>query len=109
MKWQQRWAVISGGVLVTGIVAYYIVRTPNYDALKEQGNMLVHKLDAYHSAHGEYPHSLEGAQIKAPFTFFGHWHYKREAEDSFWLYVGDYGRDGFTLRYIPRRGWDLDT
>ena len=58
--------------------------------------------------HGEYPRSLDDPLIKAPLTFFGYWHYDHTAGDSYWLYVGDYGRDGFRLRYIPNRGWDLD-
>jgi type II secretory pathway pseudopilin PulG len=108
MKWK-RWAVIIGAVLLTGLVAYCVARSPNYSALKAQGNMLVQQIDAYRAAHGEYPRSLEDAHIENPLTFFGYWHYERTAGNSFWLSVGDYGRDGFTLRYIPDRGWNLDT
>jgi hypothetical protein len=107
MKWK-RCAVIAGVLLISGVVGYCIARTPNYDALKTQGNALVQQIHAYHAVHGEYPRSLEDAHIKAPLTFFGYWHYDHMASNSYWLYVGDYGRDDFRLRYIPDRGWDLD-
>jgi type II secretory pathway pseudopilin PulG len=107
MKWR-RWAVIGAVLLITGVAGYWIARTPNYDALKAQGNTLVQKIDAYRADHGEYPRSLQDAHIRPPLTFFGYWHYDHMASDSYWLYVGDYGRDDFRLRYIPNRGWDLD-
>jgi hypothetical protein len=108
MTWK-RWAMIIGAALLTGLIAYCVARTPNYDALKAQGDTLVQQIDAYRAAHGEYPRSLKDAHIRSPLTFFGYWHYERTAGNSFWLWVGDYGRDEFRLRYIPDRGWDLDT
>jgi len=107
MKWK-RWPPIVVPVFVMVAMGYCTARTPNYDSLKAQGNTLVQQLDAYRAAHGEYPSSLGDAHIRAPLTFFGYWHYDSTPGSPYWLWVGDYGRDGFRLRYIPDRGWDLD-
>ena len=82
MKWK-RWAVTAGVLLVTSVVGYCVARTPNYDALKAQGNTLVQQIDTYRHTHGEYPRSLDDAHIKAPLTFFGYWHYDHTAGDPY--------------------------
>ncbi len=107
MKWK-RWTLISGAVFLTGVIGYCVARTPNFDALKAQGNTLVQQIQAYRATHGEYPQSLEKARIKAPLTFFGRWKYTGFGADSFELSLGDYSRDDFELRYRPDSDWSLD-
>jgi type II secretory pathway pseudopilin PulG len=107
MKWR-RYTLIVAVLLTSGVVAYCVARTPRFDALKAEGNTLVQQIEAYRSAHGEYPQSLEQAHIKAPFTFFGRWQYISTKRDWFMLSLGEYDRDDFELRYRPDSGWYIN-
>src|SRR4051812_31785644 len=108
MKWK-RWTLAVGVILVAAVAAYWVARTPDYERLKLQGGSLVSEINGYRASHGDYPRSFEDAHIKSPLTCFGHWHYRQDAAQSFCLWLGDYGRDGFTLRFCQPGGWYLDS
>jgi hypothetical protein len=110
MKWRRlgRCVFFSGIVVVIAVVAYCLARTPNFDALKTQGDSVVLQIEAYRTAHGQYPQSLHEVHIKAPFTFFGRWHYSRFDSNYFELSVGKYRRDDFEFHYRSNNGWYVD-
>ena len=78
---------------------------PDWSHLEAQGNAIVHAIDSYHAAHGEYPPSFEAAGVQPPKTHWGDWRYMLNPTEGFFLSVGDYGRDCFELYYSPRVGW----
>lgn len=76
--------MIIGAALLTGVIAYCVARTPNYDALKAQGDTLVQQIEAYRAvavsirAHwrthllGVHLHSsATGTTSAQPVTHFG--------------------------------------
>ena len=79
---------------------------PDWNDLETQGNEILRVIDAYHSAHGEYPPALEAAGAHPSKTRWGEWRYTR-SDKVFYLSIGDYGRDGFELYYSPDVGWTL--
>ena|SRR4029077_11069304 len=50
---------------------------PDWDHLEAQGNEIVRVVEAYRSAHGEYPPSLTAAGTQPPKTAWGEWTYHR--------------------------------
>jgi hypothetical protein len=96
----KRWQLI-------GLVACALAscsRSPDWDRLEAQGNEIVRAVEAYDSAHSEYPSSLDAAGAHPSKTRWGDWTYYRSGK-VFYLSVGDYGHDGFQLYYSPDVGW----
>ena len=77
---------------------------PDWDRLEAQGNEIVRAIEAHHSAHGEYPPSLDAAGAYPSKTRWGDWTYYPSGK-AFYLSIGDYGRDRFELYYSPDVGW----
>ena len=95
--------------MTIGALAFWM-RSPDYPGLKAQGDTLVAAAERYRATHGRYPTSLEAAGVAAPKTRFGPWRYTyHPSTDVFDLEIGDYGRDGFTLRRRSGENWYLDT
>jgi hypothetical protein len=79
--------------------------------LQAQGDRLVEAIEGYRKAHGNYPTILADAGITPAdtATTFGPWSYKHaEADPTFVLSVGDYGRNDFVLSWYPSDQWNRD-
>jgi hypothetical protein len=101
--------ILIGLIAIAATILNSCEYRPDWDRLEADGNVLVRAIEDYHSAHGEYPPTLEAAGVHPKKTVWGHWEYKRW-ENRFTLRVGDYGRYGFLLYYdFPHKDWTRDT
>ena|SRR5205809_358381 len=76
-----RWQLI-------GLVAFALTScsdSPDWDRLEAQGNEIVRAVEAYHSARGEYPSSLDAAGAHPSKTRWGIGHIIAAAKSSIYL------------------------
>ncbi|QEL14247.1 hypothetical protein [Limnoglobus roseus] len=111
MMRKRKWLLLLLAVL-TGTSVFAILwwqaEYPSRPALKSQGERMIAAVERYRTQHGEYPATLEDAGITPPSHGYGPWQYGHN-DNSFWLIVGDYGKDWFVLSYVSGdRGWYLD-
>ena len=80
--------------------------------LQAQGDRFVEAIEAYRTAHGNYPTTFGDAGITPADTAtkFGPWIYMHSGTDpSFEISVGDYGRNNFALWWNSSHPhWYLD-
>ncbi len=110
---------ISGILLAAFLcipVIALILRPPQLDhddlpILKNEGNAILQRLQAFRAAEGRYPAGLIAAGIDVSPTRYGPWRYHlRDNARSFELSLGHYLDNGFTLFWDSKAGyWYLDT
>ncbi len=80
------------------------------ERLKSQAAAVIESIEAYRSAHGRCPDSLDELGLALPETRFGPWRYEVVGEgEHFHLKVGDYDRNGFRIDYrSTMNDWVID-
>lgn len=88
--------IILGGILwiTSGAGLLTLEQVPDAEELgllKSQGNAMIVLIEAWNTAHGRYPASLEEACIVVPPADYGGWHYLTDRKGSdFSLSIGPY-------------------
>ncbi len=83
---------------------------PSKSDIERSGAQIIQQLEAYHSAHGSYPESLEAAGIRSPRYRCGSFQYQRESPNKFTLGIGNYVLDEFEAWWQPdKKSWYWDT
>ena len=93
-----------GGMVVVAWLIYEFSppREGTLSNLKDEGNVIVSKLEEYKLQHGEYPADLRSAQIDAPKHYHGNWTYWIADDRSrFGLWIHHNG----SLHYDEKSGW----
>lgn len=98
-------------VSALAFAAFWNWTSPTATTAKADGDAIRAGVEHYRTLHGVYPESLGSAGIRVPWTRYRGWGYEvRDHGTRFELTAGDYGEDGFIVRWNSKAGrWWEDT
>ena len=104
--------LIVGAIFLIGI--YFFSYPPDHSVmleLRDEGDIIIAKIEKYKLTHNKYPSSLTEAGIKLPKPRYGGWQYALENNgQSFSLATGEYAEYLFVMVWdSTTKEWYLDT
>ena len=111
--WAPRIPALSGLTGAAGALIFVFALValrpsgPGHAALREEGDAIVERLEAWRDATGSFPAELPEDLDLEDGAYYGGWQYD-VGEDGFLLVVGDYAEHGFTMSR-SLGGWYVDT